>query len=237
VRQFVTRSEPDSTNGAHAAKRAYPYWPIFVVVVLVCALAIVLMIRSPGLEVPVPPASSSRIVLAPSPNVLTAVRSLARLETTSFHIERVIELRDEQTHLFGLLKAEDAILLVAAGDVTAGIDLDELRPEDVNADWDARRVTNALPPARVFSTSLDNERTHVYARTTGALASRREDLEGRARMEAERSMHRGAVEAGILVRAEKGAERTLRALLGSLGFRSIAITFRTPAVAHEGALP
>jgi len=43
-----------------------------------------------------------------------AVRDLARLESVAYHVERVIDVRDKQSLLFGLLKTEDAILLVAS---------------------------------------------------------------------------------------------------------------------------
>src|SRR4029453_16661700 len=64
----------------------------------------------------------------PTASVIMAIRDLGRPETASYHIERVIDLRDRQERLFGLMQGEDAILLVAAADVIAGIDLTEMRP-------------------------------------------------------------------------------------------------------------
>ena len=40
------------------------------------------------------PAPSSVVVVRPTPNVLVAVRELARLETMEFHMERVIDLTE-----------------------------------------------------------------------------------------------------------------------------------------------
>src|SRR4051812_17291243 len=77
-----------------------------------------------------PPPSTSRIELKPTPNVLVAMRELSRLETETYHLERVIELTDEQTKLYGLLRARDAVLLVAVGDVVAGVDLKKLADSD-----------------------------------------------------------------------------------------------------------
>src|SRR5690348_11010811 len=59
-------------------------------------------------------ARTTTTVIRQTPSVITAVKNLARLETASYHVERVIDLRDKQTSLFGMVKAEDAILLVAA---------------------------------------------------------------------------------------------------------------------------
>ncbi len=190
---------------------------------LVAAVALSALLR-PRL----PPASTSRLEVAPTPNVIVAMRELARLETQTFHMERVIELTDEQTHLFGLVKAKDALLLVAAGDVTAGIDLDELRDEDVRVDWPNKTVRVKLPAPEVFTVALDNEKTHVVTHTTDTLAERREDLEGKARAQAESTMRSGAIEGGILTRAKDSGERQVRSLLRSLGFESIQVDWSEP---------
>ena len=42
-----------------------------------------------------PPMTSSVTVVRPTPDVLVAVRDLARLESASFHMERVIDLSDK----------------------------------------------------------------------------------------------------------------------------------------------
>lgn len=157
--------------------------------------------------------------------VLESVRELARLETVSFHMERVIELKDEQRPAFGLLKAEDAILLVAAADVSAGVDLKGLAAEDVEVDRDARRVKLRLPAPSIFGVSLDEEHTYVHSRTTDLLAKRKLDLEGQARRLAVEDLEEAAKKAGILKRAESGAQRTLESLLRSLGYEQIEIEF------------
>ena len=173
-----------------------------------------------------PPAPPGVVVVRPSPAVVVAVRDLARLEGASFHMERVIDLREQQSRFFGLVTAEDAILLVAAGDVTAGVDLTELRAGDVVADPATRVARVTLPPARVLVTRLDSQRTYVHTRRTDALAERRESLETRARQEAERTLETAALEAGILDRAQRNAERTVGALVKSLGYDNVTVTTR-----------
>lgn len=165
-------------------------------------------------------------VLRPTPAVVTSMRQLALLQTVSFHLERVIDLRDRQNHFFGMVQSEDALLLVAAGDVTAGVDLSGMRDEDVEVDPQGKRVKVLLPPAQVLSSRLDNDATYVHTRRTDALAKRQETLETRARQEAESSLRQAAVAGGILQRAREGAERTVGTLLRSLGFESVEIRFR-----------
>jgi hypothetical protein len=158
--------------------------------------------------------------------VITAVRDLAILETASYHLERVIDLRDRQAHLFGLFESEDAVLLVAAVDVVAGIDLRSLRDGDISVDRARGRVVLLLPPPLVLSARVDNERTYVHTRTTSALAIPGKSLETRARQEAERTLREAAVTAGILARARGNAAQTLRALIQSLGFAEVDVRFR-----------
>lgn len=169
------------------------------------------------------PVAEAQVLLRPTPSVVVAVRDLARLESAEMHVERVIDLTDRQERIFGLVHVQDAILLVAAADVVAGVDLGELREGDVQVDSKQHRVSLTLPPPRVLSARLDTEHTYVHTRSTDALARRREDLETRARQEAERSMQTAALDAGILTRARANAARTVEALVRSLGYEHVTI--------------
>lgn len=164
-----------------------------------------------------------------SPDVITAVRQLARLEGVVFYLERVIDVREKQSRFFDLVQAEDAILLVAAGEVTAGVDLGALRPGDVVTDPARETVILTLPRATVLSRRLDNNRTYVHTRRTDTWAVQQEHLETRARQEAERTLEEAALQAGILQHAEESVGRTVESLLRSLGYRQIEIRFRDPA--------
>jgi hypothetical protein len=160
------------------------------------------------------------------PAVISAVRELSRLEGVSFHVERVVDLRDKQESMFGLVRGEDAILLVASGDVVAGVDLGGLRPGDVVVDHEKRTARLTLPPAEVFSARLDNERTQVHTRKTDFFAKRKESLETEARQAAERTLREAAEEGGIREKAQQSVERTVRTLVRSLGFERVDVSFR-----------
>lgn len=175
---------------------------------------------------PRPLEHDTETTLRDTPAVLAAVRDLAVLESASFHMERIIDLRDRQSHLFGLFESQDALLLVAAADVVAGIDLSSMRDGDIRFDRAHNSVSILLPPPTVLSARLDNEHTYVHARSTDRLALRAESLETRARREAERTLREAALEAGILERARANAARTLRTLITSLGYDQVEITFR-----------
>jgi hypothetical protein len=181
----------------------------------------------PALPV-IPPLSSSITVVRPTPNVLVAVRDLARLESASFHMERVIDLTDKQSRLFGLVQTEDAILLVAVADVSAGVDLQKLTQDDVHANSEQKSVSITLPAPEVFHAELDNSKTYVHTRHTGTLATRQENLETRARQEAEHSLIDAALQAGLLHRASDNAQHAVEGLARGLGYEQVEVTVREP---------
>jgi hypothetical protein len=164
--------------------------------------------------------------LRPTQSVVLAVRSLSRLETTSYHIEKVIELTDAQSKVFGLVEAKDVILLVAVGDVVAGVDLSKVSDRDAYADSASGVAHVTLPLPEVFSSSLDEAQTHVYARKTDVLAARNERLEGLAREAAEKQLRQAALDAGILSKSRSSTEDTIRGLLRSLGFARVEIEWQ-----------
>jgi hypothetical protein len=141
-------------------------------------------------------------------------------------MERVIDLREQTSQLFGLVQVEDAILMVAAADVVAGIDLSGLAEGDLQVDPDRKGVRIFLPPPRVLSAKLDNERTYVHTRATDTLARRSEELETKARQTAEQTLREAAISGGILPRARANGTRAVEGLLRGLGFERIDVSFR-----------
>ena len=177
----------------------------------------------------IPPLSSSITVVNPTANVLVAVKDLARLESASFHMERVIDLSDKQSHMFGLVQSEDAILLVAVADISAGVDLQQLQATDITANPGEKRVTIRLPAPEVFHAEIDNAKTYVHTRRTGTLATRKENLETRARQEAEARLIEAALQAGLLNRANDNASRAVEGLVRGLGYEQVEVKVRAPA--------
>ncbi|MBX3182443.1 MAG: DUF4230 domain-containing protein [Polyangiaceae bacterium] len=170
------------------------------------------------------------VTVRATPPVLQSVQELARLETVSFRIERVVQLKEEQRRAFGLLTAEDSILLVAAADVSAGVDLRSLNADRVEVDDANNRVRLRLPAPAVFTIALDEERTFVHSRNTDLLAKPNVALESQARRAALSELREAALASGILARAEAGAKRTLTSLLMALGYQHVEIHFDAPAV-------
>jgi hypothetical protein len=172
-----------------------------------------------------PHAVEDRVGVRSTPGVIAAIRDVARLEATSFHIEKVIESSDAQSRLWGFLQTKDTLLLVAVGDVVAGVDLARLHDDDVRVDGPSKSVRVRLPAPEVISSTLDEHATHVYSRSTDVLAARNEQLEGQARLAAEEQMRKAAIDQGIIERARASAGRTIVALLHSLGYVNVELSW------------
>jgi hypothetical protein len=172
------------------------------------------------------PAPAAGPVIRPTGTILMAVKDLARLETNELHLEKVIDLTDKQSRFFGLVDTADAILLIAAGDVTVGIDLTKLSASDVEVDRQSGTARLTLPPPEILSVRLDEQHTYVYRRTTGLLAERNEQLESKARQEALRAIEEAARQGDVMEKARRQAERQLQQLFEKFGVTRTTIGWR-----------
>ena len=155
-----------------------------------------------------------------APTVVRQVRSLQRLETVVYAMDKIVSGGYDSRFLPRLL-AGDRLLLVVYGDVTAGVDLGGVDVSAVRVD--GRSVTLTLPAAQVFSTRLDNAKTRVYSRETGLFSRVDPDLESEVRKEAESQVRQAALDGGILPAAAANASTTLMSFLKGLGFEQVEI--------------
>ncbi len=100
---------------------------------------------SGGITNPLAPQPTAIVVDRPA--VVREIRSLNRLETTTAIIDKVVEAGQEGNALYNLLVG-DKILLVASGEVIAGVDLSKLQDQDIILSPDGTSATITLPPSR-----------------------------------------------------------------------------------------
>jgi|SRR5580704_197016 hypothetical protein len=155
------------------------------------------------------------------PAVVQRIQRLNRLETVVYSIDTVVEGARSSPVLPDLL-AGDRLLLVVHGQSIAGIDLSQLKPEDVRINGQSIHVT--LPASQLFVTTLDNQHTRVYARSTGILVPVDQNLETDTRAKAQEQLQQAALADGILDTARKNARATITTLLYSLGFQQVDVT-------------
>lgn len=154
------------------------------------------------------------------PAIVQKIQRLNRLETVVYSLDTVVEGSKSSAVLPDLLGG-DRILLIVHGQSIAGIDLSKLRPEDVHIAGKSVRVT--LPASELFITSIDNQHTRVYARSTGLLTSADQNLESETRAHAQDQLQKDALNDGILDTARKNACATVTTLLYGLGFQQVEV--------------
>jgi hypothetical protein len=161
--------------------------------------------------------------IIPDPvTIVREVRSLSRLETASYTVEKIITAESRQGP-FGFLFG-DRLILVAHGQVIAGVDLEKMDEGDVSVAGDGT-VAVTLPEAEVFITALDNEQTYVFNRDTGVIGMN-VDLETEARQAAEAEILKAALEDGILEMAQQNANSYIRHLILTLGFEKVEVVVK-----------
>jgi hypothetical protein len=224
---------------------------LYVVAGAVIALVIVLLFFNNALNnlggffgsIPGLPASgptSTPVIQASNASVMLRVQQLQRLETTSYTIEQVIEAEGSTDGVLpdwlgGEILAGDRLLLIARGNVSAGIDLRELSEEDITILPDGSTLTVQLPPARIFDVTLDNDGTRVYSRDRGFFAPENPQLETLARQEGEVAILRTACEDGIMQRATEDSQRTMEQFLSLLEFEQVQVIAAPAAPCAVGA--
>ena len=166
-------------------------------------------------------------VLHPTPTILPdpitvvhEVKSLARLETIQYSVEKIVTAETGQAFLSVLFG--DRLLFVAHGVVIAGVDLAQFTAGDVYIEDGILFVQ--LPEPEIFVATLDNEKSYIYDRQIGFLRRGDVALETAARKVAEEEIEKAAISDGILEQAEQNAELFLMRMFTQLGFPEVVFT-------------
>ena len=156
---------------------------------------------------------------ATGPVVVEGIQELDQLATVRW-TESVPVTRETGGDILDRLFNGEKVLVIASGEVDAGVDLGDIGKDDVSLNGDT--VTIDLPEPQIFSASLDEEKTHVYDRDFSPLNVRPDDdLVEEARLQAVEKIKDAARENKILDTAEHNAEDTVRAFVTTLGFEEV----------------
>ena len=155
--------------------------------------------------------------------VVQGIRQLNELATVEYTAQALVT-EEENAEIFQQPLPEfltgEQLLLVAVGEVEAGVDLDRLGPEDVRVVGETVMID--LPDARILGSSLDEDKTRLYDRDRGLFKIRGNDeLIEEARRDAEDKIVETARENGILEKAQNNAEVSIRALATSFGYERV----------------
>ena len=161
-----------------------------------------------------------------TPVLLQQVQSLSELVTVKYVLQKVEVWDDPPPAILSLFAGDNRILLLAQGTVKAGIDLSQIKPEDIRVR--DRTVTIRLPSAKVTDCYLNDNETKVVERTTGFLRSYDKDLEQKIRQMVLDDMRADALRGGIRSEADDRARRQLANLFTMMGFEKVEFILSGP---------
>jgi len=189
-----------------AARRAL-LWAVVAIVLAIFAVAGISAVRGAG-------SIAGRLTGPPAPPRITQQLVVDRLQTVAKLVASEMTLRDVVTYEQTRWGSTKRALLVVTGRVSAGIDL--AQGSDVSIDSTTRTITVTLPPAQVLGVDVIDVKT--YDERAGLLNPfRPEDRDAIQRMVREKLVS-AARESGILVHADRSADRVLTELLAQDGY-------------------
>lgn len=206
----------DSDSWRSRARRSMGCLSLVVIVILLAVIARLVITR------PASPPPTPTPTPLPAPVVtITSIRAAAELSTVEYNA--VAEVQNERVpdDFRQVLGTREQIVMLAYGDVKAGFDLSQLQEDDL---WtDGTRVQLHLPPPKILSVSIDEERTHIVHYEKGLLISHDITLEGETRQMAKDALHEAAIEAEVLENAAQYGQLFFENFLRSLGFTEVQV--------------
>jgi hypothetical protein len=151
-----------------------------------------------------------------TPTILKQIQTLSQLVTVKYVMEKIQVLEDVK--LFPGV-GENRVAILAHGIVEAGIDLKEMKSEDISIS--EKKISIRLPPARILTAHLDESQTKVLDHTTGLFRTFDKNLQQTAREQAIDDIRRAARHEGILKEADDRAREQIKSLLKQLGFDEV----------------
>lgn len=145
--------------------------------------------------------------------VLERIQGMSRLTTVRYTFSNIVEGQVEMPPLLAGLYGQ-GLAMVAVGYVDAGIDLDQLNPDNVTVRNNS--ITVRLPAPQIQNCFFDESESYVVSRSTGVFAQPLPNLEGEARRIALGKFTAAALEQGILEEASGRTEVVISELLTTL---------------------
>jgi hypothetical protein len=153
-----------------------------------------------------------------TPTLVRQIQGLNQLVSVKYVLEKIVIVEDAKWY------GDNRLLMVAHGVAKAGVDLSRIQPGDVGIRGKSIHLT--LPRPQILDVYLDDRRTQIVERSTGALRAFDKDLEQDARRQAVDSIKVAVRDSGILKDAEERARLHLTSLLTQSGFAEVEVAFR-----------
>jgi len=190
-----------------SAARRVLIWGLVAIVLVFTTVAGIMAVRGASGLV-------GRVAGPPAPPRITQALVVDRLQTVAKLVASEMTLRDVVSYQQTRFGSTKRALLVVTGRVSAGIDLEH--GSNVSIDSATRTITVTLPPAQVLGVDILDVTT--YDERAGLLNPfRPEDRDAIHRLVREKLIS-AAQESGILLHADRSADRALTVLLTQDGY-------------------
>lgn len=160
--------------------------------------------------------------------IINELRKVSQLNTVIFTSSSVVPAKAERIiGDFTLGKTE--LLYLAHGEVRAGIDLDELKAENIS--YSATGVEITLPPPRILDSKIDVQQSRVYHYNRGFLnlgPDMAPQLQTSAQRKALKGMVAIACSEGILEEANLKSQEVVKSLLNQAGYQQVIVKTQSP---------
>ncbi len=156
------------------------------------------------------------------PAIVQSVRDMAALTTVEVVEYTIVEKGTDEGWLDWA--RGDSLRMIAVAGIGAGIDLSGISTSSFEVSEEGV-VEITIPHAEIQYVDVDNEATQVLDRDLGLFAKGDPQLESEARRVAESVLLDGAIEKGILDKAEGNATSVLTNFFVSLGYSDVIVIF------------
>jgi hypothetical protein len=157
------------------------------------------------------------------------VRSASELTTAIFAMEAVVPTSRDRT-IGSYVIGRTTLLYIAYGEVRAGVDLNQVQPEDIQIVDD--RVSLRLPPPQILDSKIDVTRSSVYDYDRGFLnlgPDAAPELQQLAQRETLGRIIQTACTQGVLEEASARAKLAVSQLLNTAGYKEFSVETQPPA--------
>ena len=156
--------------------------------------------------------------------VIEQVREASDLTTAVYTMQAVVPT-SQDLKWGGFTVGTTKLLYIAHGQVQAGVDLSQVRSENMQVTGD--RIQLQLPAARILDSKVDVNRSQVYDYNRGFLnlgPDAAPELQTIAQREALAKIVEAACADGLLRRASDRAQQVVTRLLETAGYQQVAVT-------------
>jgi hypothetical protein len=160
--------------------------------------------------------------------VVRQIRGASELTTAVFTMEAVVPTRQDR-NLAGYRVGTTTLLYIARGEVRAGVDLAQLKADDVAVVNDTIQLQ--LPPPRILDSKIDVNRSSVYDYDRGFLGLGPDvapQLQTLAQQETLKKIVTAACSEGVLEQANDRAELVVAQLLSTAGHKQVEVKTQSP---------